>query len=415
MRQLGESYTLRGAAILAGDELELLSIGDVEVRNGLINRIGRDLSDPALPIIDVSGKLIVPGFINGHTHFLDAAIKEIAYDTEPGANLFFPPDGVRPQALAQLPPETVVDAMRRTARHMVSTGTVAFADFTSGGLEGVEQIKNACSDSSLRCLSLGSLSGFPFQPQDALQENREGLSAAQISELEEVISRADGLAPVRASDITDAAMQDLHRIAREAGKLVATHAAALPSYRETSLARTGRSDVERIAEFLQPDFIVHMTDADQRDLQRTAESGIAIIMCARANATLRAGAPPYANALALGITIGFGTDNIMLEGPDLLGELGYISRIARTSGISDHQVSPTDLLKSATIDGARALSIDDTLGSLRDGKSASLVLFDMENDNLAFSRDPVASIVHRASRADISAVIIDGAVASGSL
>ena len=415
MHGLGEGFTLRGAGILAGDSLDLLPAGDIEVRRGVISRIGPELADPMLPIIDVVGKLAIPGFVNGHTHFLDAAIKEAAYDSAPGTNLFFPPDGVRPRALSQRPNGAILEAMRRTARHMIATGTVAFADFTAGGVEGVQLLKGACDQLPLRTLSLGSLAKTPFQSQDVLDANHDGLTLDQIAELEEVLNHADGVAPVRAGDLTDAAMEDFHRVARAAGKLVATHAAVLPSYREISLERTGRSDIERIAEHLNPDFIVHMTDADEADLRCAVDSGIAIIMCARANATFRTGNPPYADAVALGATIGLGSDNVMLEAPDLVDELSYLSRMVRISAIAGQSVNAIDMLRSATISGAHALGIDDTLGSLRQGKSASMVLFDMQNDNLCYSLNPVASVVHRATRADIQAVIIDGVVASGSL
>ena len=416
MSQLeGRDFILRGAAILAGDDLDFLPVGDIEVRHGVVARIARELHDPVLPIIDISGTLAVPAFVNGHTHLLDAVIKEIAYDSEPGTNLFFPPDGVRPNAPSHIPRETVLDAMRLTAHHMVATGTAAFADFTSGGVAGTLLLKEACKHSPLRCISLGTLSDSPIQSQSTLDRNREGLSAEQMAELEEVLAAADGVAPVRAADVTDTAMQDFHRLAKAAGKLVATHATVMPSYRETSFARTGRSDVERIADYLQPDFVVHMTDANDAELRRVIDSEIAIIMCARGNATLGIGFPPYADAIAMGATVGFGTDNIMLESPDLVAELGYISRSVRASGDGVHRPSPIDLLKSATIEGARALKIDKTLGSLGEGKSASMVLFDMQNDNLAYSRNPVASVVHRATRADIKTVIIDGVVSSGSL
>src|SRR5690606_4139214 len=162
---------------------------------------------------------------------------------------FFPPDGLRHTALAALDEATRIVAIRSAARHMLSVGVVAFADFTAGGARGVRELRAALDGLPIRGISLGGFTGAP-QPTDALERNSGGLAPAGTREVIETLEVADGFAPVRATDLTDQAMRELSALVRSQGKRLAIHAAATPAYREASHRRTGRSDIERVVEHL---------------------------------------------------------------------------------------------------------------------------------------------------------------------
>lgn len=407
-------FALIGAEVVVGDDLRLVRGGHIHVRDAKIVSAGEGPGAAQARTIDLTGRLIVPGFVNAHTHIADAAIKEIGFGAPAGTNLFFPPDGLRFTALAALDRDTRIAAIRSAARHMIASGVVAFADFTAGGAEGVRQFREALDELPIKGLSFGGFSGPP-QPADALDANERGLSSRAIGEIIETLEVADGFAPVRASDLTDQAMAELRALARSQGKPLAIHAAATPSYREVSHRRTGRSDVARIAEHLGPDLMVHLTDATDDELRIAVDHGIAIVMCPRANASLGAGTPPYAAALSLGATVALGTDNLMLGSPDVLAEANFLALMLRAAERNPAAADARGLLHSATLGGARALRIDASLGSITPGKSASLIVFDLRRDSLAYSTDPVASIVQRATAADIEAVLIDGEVVHGTL
>lgn len=406
-------YALVGAGVVVSDDLRFVRDGWVHVRDGRIVAVGEGQAPGGVQAIDLSGRLIVPGFINGHTHISDAAVKEIAYSAPPGTNLFFPPDGLRHTALAALDEATRIAAIHSAARHMISAGVVAFADFTAGGASGVRELRAALEGLPIRGLSYGGFAGAP-QETDALESNRGGLAPSTTRGIIETLELADGFAPVRASDLTDQAMREVSALVGSEGKGLAIHAAATPTYRDVSERRTGRGDVPRIIENLSPDFMVHLTHATDDELSLAAEHRIGLVMCPRANVTLGAGLPPFASARERGADVALGTDNLMLGSPDILAELDFLSLATRLHG-DDARVDASELLRAATIGAARAIGLDDSLGSITPGKSASLAIFDLRRDSLAYSVDPVASIVHRASAADISAVIIDGEVVHGAL
>ncbi|GAB3038580.1 amidohydrolase family protein [Parafrigoribacterium mesophilum] len=412
---LAAEYVLAGGDVIAGDDLALLSPGYVQVRNGRIAAVGGGTPPAGPPVVDTTGMLLIPGLINCHTHIEDAALKELAFGVPNGVNLLFEPDGRRHVRMAQLPREDFIAGMRRAAQQMLATGTVAVADYKTGGVAGVAALREAVDGLPLRCLIFAGHSVFPVQSDEVLAKNREGLSRDQLAEIAATLEVADGFAPVRVNDTTDVALTQIEQLVREHGKMISTHSAASPDYREQSLERTGKTDITRAVELLHPDFVVHMTVATDAEIEEMAAAGIPMVMCARTMASLGRKIPPYAAAIAAGAVVGLGTDNVMMSSPDLLAEVDFLGRSVRSVNADPAVLDARTLLASLTIDGARTLQIDDLLGSLSVGKSASIVAFDMSSANLAFSVNPIASLIERATSADIRAVIVDGRLVQGAL
>lgn len=406
-------FVLHGAEVVVGDGLRFTHGAPIHVRDGKVLSVG--VAAPAdVPSIDLSGRLVLPGFVNAHTHIADAAVKEVAFSAPPGTNLFFPPDGLRYTALASIDTQTRLAAIRSAARQMLSSGVVAFADFTAGGAAGVRELRHAVDGLAIRALSYGGFTGAP-QAVENLDANTGGLEPRTVADVIETLHVADGFAPVRTNDLTDQAIDELRALADSHGKPLATHAAATPSYSEISLRRNGMTDIARAATRLRPSFLVHLTAATDDDVRTVAEHGIPVVMCPRANVSLGAGAPPFFAAKVHGATVGLGTDNLMLGSPDILAEVNFLALMLRSIAGNPAVVDERALLHAATLGGARAIGIGDTHGSIAPGKSASFVIFDRRRDNLAYSTDPIASLIQRATVADISAVMVDGDVVHGSL
>lgn len=413
--ELPTDYVLTGGAVVVGDGLELVERGHVVVKGQRILEAGPGPGPDDLPRIDTSGSVVVPGFINAHTHIEDAAVKELAFGVPKGVNLLFEPDGLRHVRIGQLTREERVAGMRTAAEHMLASGTVAFADYKTGGAAGVAELRDACAGLPIRCLIFAGHSSFPVQDEATLRENAGRLSDEQLDDVVATLDLADGFAPVRVNDNTDVGLAQIRDVVRGAGKRLSTHSAASPDYRELSLERTGRTDITRAIEHLLPDFVVHMTVATDDEIAEMVAAGIPMVMCARTMASLGRPIPPYARAIALGATVGVGTDNVMMSSPDLFAEIDFLGRAVRSSSHDPAVIDARTLLASMTIDGARALQLDAEIGSISPGKLASLVVVDLQTRNLIHSVDPIASLVGRATSADIAAVLVEGRVASGSL
>jgi cytosine/adenosine deaminase-related metal-dependent hydrolase len=105
-----------------------------------------------------------------------------------------------------------------------------------------------------------------------------------------------------------------------------------------------------------------------------------------------------------GCKVGLGTDNVMLNSPDLFKEMDYIWKVSRAAHI--HQISAQDILKMATVNGAEILHLNS--GCIESGRSADLLFIDKRHIDLYPIHDPYASIVQRASQSSIMGMMING-------
>lgn len=412
---LPDHYALVGASVLAGDDLHLVTDGYVEVRDGRIAAVGSGRDLPDIPRFDVPDTLILPGFVNGHTHIEDAGFKELPFGVPVSVNLLFEPDGLRHVRVRETPRDRLVADIRLAVQGMIQSGIVAFADYKTGGRAGVQVLRDAVDGLPITCLAFAGHSAFPVQPDHALDENRAGLTPAQLDDVAAALEIADGFAPVRVNDTTDRGLEQIRDLVRGSGRLLSTHSSASPDYRELSMRRTGRSDIDRAIDVLAPDFVVHMTVANDDEIARIVDAGIPMVMCPRTMAALGRPVPPYLSARRRGGVIGLGSDNAMTTRPDMLDEVGFLARIARSIAADPSAVDARDLIASITRDAAIAIQLGDSLGTISPGKRAAMVVMDLTTPNLKNSVDPVASVVSRACSSDIKAVVFDGRIAHGSL
>jgi 5-methylthioadenosine/S-adenosylhomocysteine deaminase len=151
---------------------------------------------------------------------------------------------------------------------------------------------------------------------------------------------------------------------------------------------------------------VHLT-ADDR--ARLADAGASVAHCPGSNLKLASGALPWEELRENGIRVGVGTDGCASSNDlDMWQAMRQTALLARlTSGRPD-VASARDVLRAATIDGARALGLGDLIGSIEVGKRADLVLLDLDRPHLTPIHDITALLVFAAGRADVTDVIVDG-------
>ena len=147
---------------------------------------------------------------------------------------------------------------------------------------------------------------------------------------------------------------------------------------------------------LNPDFLVHLSKASRKDLRRVAASGVPVVVCPRSNLVTGTGLPDVQEMINLGITVGVGTDNVMLNSPNMFCETELVSKALLHD---DRQV-----FKMCTLNGAKIMGIDEKAGSISEGKEARLMVIDKLSDNMWGSSDLLASVVRRARPSDILAI-----------
>ena len=330
--------------VLAGPSLEPVR-GRVVVEDGRIAAV-EETSTGATDIV-------VPAFVNAHTHVGDAVAKEAAVG-EGLESAVAPPESLKHRRLAAADRETLVRETGRTLRFMERTGTAAHLDFRESGVAGARALREASADRDVESFVLGS--GDP-----------------------DVLDVADGYG---ASGAHDDDFREERAAAREAGVPFGIHA--------------GEPDADDIdaALDLEPDLLVHMVHAGPDHLDRVADEDVPVVVCPRANRVLGVGRPPV-RALLDHTTVALGTDNVMLNPPSMFREMAYTER--------EFDVSPREVLKMATTAGAEIAGLD--CGVIEPGRRATLLVIDGDSENLAGTEHPVRSVVRRAGPLDVKRVV----------
>ncbi|WP_273836650.1 amidohydrolase family protein [Halococcus sp. PRR34] len=340
--------------ILRGRELEPIE-GRVVIEDGEIVAVEETAVD--------SANVVLPAFINAHTHIGDSIAKEAGGGLSLD-DLVAPPDGLKHQLLREASHEELVAAMRRTITFMRETGTGAFCEFREGDVEGVHAIEDALADSDLDATVLGRGSVAAMEASDGY-----GASGARDDEF------------ARERETT-----------HEAGKLFGIHA--------------GERDPHDIAPALDldPDFLVHMVHAEPDHLDRVEREARPVVICPRSNLVTGVGVPPV-HDLTDRTTVALGTDNAMLDSPSMFREMEFTAKLT--------DVSAREVLRMATINGAEILDLD--CGIIEPGREARVLVLDGDSNNLHGARDPIRAVVRRAGVGDVERVVLPSGAANGSV
>jgi len=299
-----------------------------------------------------SEDIVVPAFVNAHTHVGDSIAKEAGGGLDLEA-LVAPPDGLKHQLLAEASRDEQIAAMAQSLTYMQQGGTATVLDFREEGIAGVEALREAAQALDLQALAFG----------------RGELSVLEV---------ADGFG---ASSTNDGDFGPARKAARKAGKPFAIHAGERVT-----------SDIHPAID-LDPAHLVHMTQAEDDHVERVGEAEIPVVVCPRSNLVTDVGLPPI-EALLEETTVALGTDNVMLNGPSMFREMEFVGKCC--------DVSASTVLEMATRAGR--VVADQPGGTIAPGEPADLFVLDGDSPNLVGYQDPVRAVVRRAGVGDVKQV-----------
>lgn len=394
---------IKNASALVGSELDYIQNIDIRVKDGKFEEIKPNLelqSDEKY--ITCTGLLLIPGFVNCHTHIGDSIAKDIFLNSTVNKRIH-PVFGIKPKILKNTLQEHLVTFMRISCISMMRKGITTFVDFREGGVSGVLLLQQAVSDLLIRSIILGRLE--LYHDHLDIQQNTK-FPKQKISELDDLLNKCDGLGISGANENSDSMLKYYSKIS----KIRAIHSAETKQSTSKSIQMTGRSEPLRALE-LEPHFLVHMTHANESELRSVAKHEIGIVVCPRANASLAEGIPDVDLMRRSGCIVALGTDNVMINSPDMFREMDYLWKV--TMGIHKKRIDPREILKMATVNGGKILHKN--IGAIETGMTADCIFLDKHTLNLAPMHSPHASIVHRADESSIKDVMIGGKLVYGNL
>ncbi len=392
---------LKNISILYGNHLKFIESTNVQIKNGKFEKISKHISSKE-KTIDCSNLLLIPGLINSHTHIADSIGKDLSIDADVNSKIH-PMIGLKQKLLKETPSKVLSNYIKNSAKSMIKKGITTFVDFREGGLDGVLLLKKSLIDVPIRCVILGRIEHYNNRTEI---KNNMPLPEANCKQLTQLLKNCDGIGISGTNENSNSNLQSFSKIQ----KMRAIHAAETMESVNVSKKLTAKSEIQR-AMLLKPTFLIHMTFATKNDLKLAAKNTRGIVVCPRANSSLAEGIPNITLMQKLGCNIAIGTDNVMINSPDIFREMDYLWKV--TMGISQNRFDPKLILKMATVNAGKMLN--QKIGCIKENYLADCIFIDKNSLDLEPMNNVHASIVHRASEKSIKAVMIGGKIVNGKI
>ena len=394
---------IKNVSALLGDDLNFISNITVQIQNNKFKRIQPKLKPNIKEeSIDCEGLLLIPGFINAHTHIGDSIGKDVTLNSSVDKRIH-PVFGAKSKILKNTSQENLANFMKNSCHSMIRKGITTFVDFREGGLEGVILLKRVLSEIPIRSIVLGRVEFY--QDASEIKKNTR-FPREKVNELIELVKKCDGIGVSGANENSTSVLNYYSKTT----KIRAIHSSETKKSVSKSKKTTGTSETIR-ALSLKPHFLIHMTHASKSDLHYAAKKTRGIIICPRANSSLAEGIPDIELMQKSGCMLALGTDNVMINSPDMFREMDFLWKV--TMGLHKKRIDPKEILKMATVNGGKILKKN--IGVIGHGKIADCIFLDKHALDLEPMHDPHASIVHRASESAVKAVMVGGKIIHGKL
>ncbi|MGA2813597.1 MAG: amidohydrolase [Candidatus Acidiferrum sp.] len=411
---LSVDLLVTGATIVAMDpERHVLTNGFLAVRGDEIVAIGEDAVGHypqgivAKTRIDASGKLLIPGLINGHTHIpmtLMRGLKDDVVLDEWLRKFIFPAEA------RNVTEDFVRWGSRLGLAEMIRSGTTTFADMYYFEDAVAEETKAA----GLRGVLGETWIDFPA-PDNKTEAEMATYSEAFLKKWQgDPLIRA-AVAPHSIYTCSEKTLRDAAALARRYHAPILIHLAEMRKEFDDSLEKNGATPVrylERI-EFLGPDVLgAHCIWTDNTDMKILAERQVGCVHNPSSNMMLASGVAPVVDQRAAGMRVGLGTDGPAGSNNDLnmMEEMDLAAKLQKTYRVDPRALGAKGALEMATIEGARALHWEKEIGSLETGKKADFVILGLDAPNAVPMYDVYSQIVYALKGSDVLTTVVGGKV-----
>ncbi len=354
--------------------------------------------------IILPGHALIPGLVNLHTHAAMTLMRGMADDL---ALMDWLRNHVWPAEGRLVSDEFVHDGTLLACAEMLRGGITCFNDMYFFPEAAARAAMQAGMRAALGIIAIEFRSAYANDAQDYLAR---GMALRDRLRDEPLLSFC--LAPHAPFTVSDDTFAQIATYAAELDLPVHIHINETTQEIAESISQHGMRPLARLekAGLLGPGLIaVHGVHLDEQEIALFARHGCSVAHCPSSNLKLACGIAPVARLLQAGVNVGLGTDGAASNNRlDLFAEMRLAALLAKGSSGDATAMPAHRALECATLGGARALGLQDRIGSIVPGKLADLTAVNLGATELSPCYDPVSHLVYAAGREHVSDVWIDG-------
>ena len=407
-----QSILIRNGTIVTMDQHSSIVRGDVLIRDGRIVEVGETIDADVDENIDASGSAVLPGFVQTHIHLCQTLFRGAADDL---ALIDWLKKRVWPMEAAH-----TADSVRASAQlgiaELIKGGTTCA--LTMETVQHTEEVLRVVEESGFRATVGKCMMDKGDDVPSELHENARASIDASLALIEEWHGRANGrirccFAPRFAISCTQELLAEVSQLAKKQGVMIHTHASENKSECEIVESETGKRNVVYLDSLgISGAHVVlaHCVHLDTDEMETLTRTKTNVAHCPSSNLKLGSGLARIAEMLARKIPVSLGADgaacNNRLDPFTEMRTAALLQKLAH----GPEALPAVRVLRMATIDGARAMGLDQQIGSIEMGKRADVIVVNLDRIHSSPAHDVVSTLVYSAQPCDVRTVAIDGRV-----
>jgi len=354
--------------------------------------------------VELPHHVVLPGLINAHTHAAMNPLRGFADDLP---LMTWLQEHIWPAEQKLVSANYVYDGSLHACAEMLRGGITCFNDMYFFA----EQTARAAEQAGMRAVIGLIVIDFPSAyAQNAKEYLHKGLQLHDQLRSNQLITTA--FAPHAPYTVSDAPLREIATLAEELDIPVHMHVHETAEEVQQSLQQHGSRPLARLQQLglLGPRLLaVHMTQLDTAEIALLAELGAHVLHCAESNLKLASGFCPVQQLLKAGVNVCLGTDGAASNNDlNMLGEMRTAALLAKGVAQDARAADAESVLRMATINAARALGLEDRIGSLQAGKAADIIAVNLDTIETLPVFNPVSQLVYATGRQQVTDVWIAG-------
>lgn len=348
--------------------------------------------------------VVMPGLVNAHTHAAMSLLRGIADDLplmDWLQNHIWPAEG------AHVSKQFCIDGVKLAAAEFIRGGVTTVNDMYFFPDASAEAFSAVGMRAVVNLITLDFPTAWAANADDYIAK---GVALHDQLRGNSLVTTIFG--PHAPYTVSDAPLRKIRTLANELGIGIHMHLHETAGEVAMALEQTGKRPWQRLKELelLGPDFVaVHMTQLSDAEIAEAAELGVHVAHCPESNLKLASGFCPVDRLLKAGVNVALGTDGAASNNDlDLFGEMKTAALLAKAVA-NDAQALPAQAaLHMATLAGARALGLDEQIGSLVAGKQADFIAVDLSSFNTQPVYNVLSQLAYAVQSRQVSDVFVAG-------